>query len=108
MIKREILNPEALAVRLVEIRKGINIPMGADRIYTCECVAKEYARNHTEIAEAAAQYIADNAEDIIRSMAIHPRGLHSIHADLTKKVGQPYSSGDFPYNKLCEIFGYAP
>lgn len=108
MLKSNVLSKRDLVYRLVEIRQGIDIAMGADRVYTCESVAKEYARNHTEIALAAAEFILDEAGHIIENTGISPRGLGCIYADLMKKPGEAYMrENKFPYVELCKQFGYS-
>lgn len=108
MMKAKVLTNGELVYRLVEIRQGINIAMGADRIYTCESVAKEYARNHNEIALAAAEFILEEASHIIETTGISPRGLGCIYADLIKSPGEPYvRENKFPFDKLCKQFGYS-
>lgn len=107
-MKAKVLTNGELVYRLIEIRQGINIAPGADRVYTCESVAKEYARNHTEIALAAADFILDQAAHIIASTGISPRGLGCIYADLIKKPGEAYTKENkFPFEKLCKQFGYS-
>ena len=103
---QKIVDPKELVYRLVQIRQGIDIALGADRIYTQESVAREYARNDRAIADLACTYILENAEEIITVTNISPRGLGCIYSDLNRQPGQPYSDGRYPFNDLCLKFGY--
>lgn len=101
MFKKAILNAQELVARLIEIRQGHNIPLGADRIYTCESVARDYARNHTDIATEAASLILTNADELVSSTGVSPLGLGIIY----KLLGG--NAAAFPYNEICARHGYA-